>query len=220
MLHELISLINVVIWPAIVLFFLCRFGTAINRFLENLSRLSIKGPGFEVEAFNKGAESSANLAAALASKGTIVKGDDNVEQSVLDDVNVVTQVVTPRVLQRAGETVILWVDDRPNGNRYERQSMEALGIRFVNVVSTDEALERLKNQSFDVIISDMKRPGDDRAGYTLLDELRRKGKDIPYIIYASSNSAQHKEQAKQHGALDATNNPPELFRLVMGALKK
>lgn len=65
----------------------------------------------------------------------------------------------------------------------------------------------------------MKRPGDDRAGYTLLDELRRKGKDIPYIIYASSNAAQHKEQAKQHGALDATNNPPELFRLVMGALK-
>lgn len=54
----------------------------------------------------------------------------------------------------------------------------------------------------------------------ILDELRRKGKDIPYIIYASSNSAQHKEQAKQHGALDATNNPPELFRLVMGALKK
>ncbi|HCD8359615.1 TPA: response regulator, partial [Klebsiella quasipneumoniae] len=51
-------------------------------------------------------------------------------------------------------------------------------------------------------------------------ELRRKGKDIPYIIYASSNAAQHKEQAKQHGALDATNNPPELFRLVMGALKK
>ncbi|MBC4424878.1 response regulator, partial [Klebsiella variicola] len=162
----------------------------------------------------------ANLAAALASKGTIDKGDGNAEQSVLDDVNVVTQAVTPKVLRRAGEAVILWVDDRPNGNRYERQSMEALGIRFVNVVSTDEALERLKNQSFDVIISDMKRPGDDRAGYTLLDELRRKGKDIPYIIYASSNSAQHKEQAKQHGALDATNNPPELFRLVMGALKK
>lgn len=77
-----------------------------------------------------------------------------------------TQAVTPRVLRRAGDAVILWVDDRPNGNRFERQSMEALGIRFVNVVSTDEALERLKNQSFDVIISDMKRPGDDRAGYT------------------------------------------------------
>jgi CheY-like chemotaxis protein len=38
---------------------------------------------------------------------------------------------------------ILWVDDRPANNIYERQAMEALGIRFTISTSTEEALQML-----------------------------------------------------------------------------
>jgi CheY-like chemotaxis protein len=67
---------------------------------------------------------------------------------------------------------------------HERQALEALGVRFVLAKSTDEAVEKLNRGSFDAIISDMGRPPDPRAGYTLLDKLRGAGDRTPFIIYA------------------------------------
>jgi CheY-like chemotaxis protein len=114
---------------------------------------------------------------------------------------------------------VLWVDDRPQNNVYERKAMEALGIRFTISTSTQDALEKLRSRKFDVIISDMGRPPDPRAGYTLLDEIRRLGMTTPYIIYAGSNALKHKEEARNHGAVGSTNNPQELLRLVTEAIQ-
>lgn len=50
---------------------------------------------------------------------------------------------------------VLWVDDRPNNNIYERRAFEAVGIRFTLAVSTADALQRLSNEQFDAIISDI-----------------------------------------------------------------
>jgi CheY-like chemotaxis protein len=43
------------------------------------------------------------------------------------------------------------------------EALEALGIRFVTARSTQEAMERLRRQHFDVIISDMGREPDEKA---------------------------------------------------------
>ena len=59
-----------------------------------------------------------------------------------------------------------------------------------------------------------------RAGYTLLDELRRAGVDTPFIIYVGSNAQKHKDEAKRHGALGSANNPQELFQLVTAVLAR
>ena len=112
---------------------------------------------------------------------------------------------------------ILWVDDTPQNNIYERHTFEALGIEVVTRTSTDQALDVLEVQSFNVIISNMGRLGDDRAGYTLLDKLRPDN-TTPFIVYSSSNKPEHKEEAKRHGAVGATNNPTELIALVQKAL--
>jgi hypothetical protein len=56
---------------------------------------------------------------------------------------------------------------RPDNNRYERQGLEALGVRFALSTSTDDALNQLRYQTFDLIISDKGRPPDPQAGYTL-----------------------------------------------------
>ncbi len=80
--------------------------------------------------------------------------------------DIVAEVVTPGVVRRTSKSNILWVDDRPSNNIYERQALEALGISFTLAKSTEEALEKISKQSFDAIISDMGRPPDSRAGYT------------------------------------------------------
>lgn len=56
------------------------------------------------------------------------------------------------------------MDDNPANNNYERQALEALGIRFTISTSTEDALEKIKVQNFDAVISDMGRPPDTQAG--------------------------------------------------------
>ncbi len=119
------------------------------------------------------------------------------------------------VQRRPQAKTILWVDDRPENNTSERHALESLGLRFVLSTSTEDALERVKTTAFDAIISDMGRPPDSRAGYTLLNKLRAGQFDMPFIIYAGSRAPEHVAEAKSHGALGSTNSPHELFDMVL-----
>jgi len=114
---------------------------------------------------------------------------------------------------------ILWVDDRPSNNVYERQALEALGIRFAISTSTEDALQKLDETSFDTIISDMGRPPDSQAGYTLLNALKQRSGYPPFVIYAGSNAPEHKREARERGGWGSTNRPQELFSLVLSALQ-
>jgi CheY-like chemotaxis protein len=113
--------------------------------------------------------------------------------------------------------LVLWVDDRPDNNFYEREALKRYGLEFILATSTDEALKILSNRKFDVIISDMGRPPDSRAGHTLLKAVRSKGDDTPYFIYAGSRAREHVAEAERRGAQGSTNRPDELFRMVVSA---
>jgi CheY-like chemotaxis protein len=114
--------------------------------------------------------------------------------------------------------VVLWVDDRPNNNIIERHSMEAYNIDFVLAQSTGQALAELRKQQFDAIISDMGRPPDPRAGYTLLEAIRDSGDHTPYFIYAGSRDPAHVREARSRGAQGTTNMGDELLQMLLQAL--
>lgn len=113
---------------------------------------------------------------------------------------------------------ILWVDDRPENNTFERQAFEAMGIRFTLALSTDEAFERLAQNQYAAIISDMGRREGPREGYVLLDRLREQGDRTPLFFYASSNAPEHKRETREHGGQGCTNNVQELFEMVTRAV--
>jgi len=213
------KLLGVMLWPAVALFVLIRFGAAFRDFIASLGEFSLKGGGFEASAKRK-AEAAAALAAAAASHAGPNTAPDVAARDARAAVDVVADIVTPRVIRRAGRSTVLWVDDRPNNNIHERQALEALGVSFVLAKSTDEAIEKIRRGSFDAIISDMGRPPDARAGYTLLDRLRAEGNQIPFIIYASSRDPEHRAESIRHGAVGCTNRANELFEMVLGALSR
>lgn len=213
------KLLSVVAWPLLVAFFIVRFGPALKGFFERMGELSLKGPGFEASAKTKQTEVAAALAAAETSKTSTTRSAPNASAAAREAAEIVSEVVTPNALRKTGRATLLWVDDRPDNNIYERQSIEALGARFVLATSTDEALEKIKAQHFDAIISDMGRPPDSRAGYTLLDQLRASGNSTPFVIYAASNSPEYVAEAKRHGALGCTNRAGELLSYVISALQ-
>jgi CheY-like chemotaxis protein len=113
---------------------------------------------------------------------------------------------------------ILWVDDRPDNNTYERQVFESLGLTFDLALTTDEALERLSSSRYGAIISDMGRREGPREGYRLLDAVRVSDKITPFFIYAGSNAPEHKREAAEHGAQGSTNRANELVDMVTKAL--
>lgn len=220
LIDSITQLINVLIWPGVIVFILVRFGQDLRKFFSNLGELTLKGAGFEasLNLKKKQAEATAALAAAAASQpdGDIAR--EYPTQGVKIAADVVAKAVTPKVIREASRSSVLWVDDRPNNNIYPRQALETVGVNFVLAKSTDEALQYISRRRFDAIISDMGRPPDPRAGYTLLDKLRDSGDKTPFIIYAGSRAPEHIAEARQHGAVGCTNDSNELFEMVLLAL--
>lgn len=214
-----VKLIGILIWPAIVIFIVLHFSGSLKEFFSSLGEFTLKAAGFEATARVK-AEAAAALTAAAAARTDAATSRETIAQDAKATAKVVAETVTPSVIRRAGRSTVLWVDDRPNNNVHERQSLEALGVNFVLSTSTEDALQKLNNRTFDAIISDMGRPPDPHAGYTLLDRLRAKGDRTPFIIYAGSRTAEHQEETKRHGGLGCTNRPDELFEMVLSALDR
>jgi CheY-like chemotaxis protein len=122
--------------------------------------------------------------------------------------------------QRKGEQqrTVLWVDDNPDNNIYERRAMEAYNVKFELAVSTGEALAKLRNTRFDAIISDMGRAGDSHAGYTLLEALRGSRDETPYFIFSSASNPQYLALAQSKGAKWSTNVSEVLIAKVLACL--
>lgn len=158
----------------------------------------------------------ASLATAAAKHGT--GGHDADITNIVDAVRKV-----PARGDRARDgwrNRILWVDDRPENNVYERRAFEALGLEFALALTTDSALEQLSVQTFAAIISDMGRREGPREGYVLLDEVRRRGITTPVFFYATSNAPEHIRETERHGGQGCTNNAQELFEMVTRTVVK
>jgi CheY-like chemotaxis protein len=128
---------------------------------------------------------------------------------------------TERTVDRAThewQRQILWVDDHPDNNVYERNALESTGVEFTLALSTQQALEILSKKRFAAIISDMGRKEGPREGYALLEAVRAIDPDTPFFIYAGSNAPKHKREAAARGAQGTTNKPQELFDMVIQAL--
>jgi len=137
----------------------------------------------------------------------------------LDEIVDLVSKTTKLISNERWKNQILWVDDRPENNVYERQALEQQGLQFRIALSTDAALDILKRDKFAAIISDMGRKEGPQEGYVLLDALRKSGNQTPYVIYAGSNLPEHKQMARERGALGSTNRAQELFQLIMRAVQ-
>ena len=66
------------------------------------------------------------------------------------------------------------------------------------------------------VISDMGRPPDEQAGYTLLDEMRHRGHSQPFLIFSRAPRPEHQEEAVRRGAVGTTDD----FEVILGWLQR
>ncbi len=216
-----ISFLQVLAWPLVIFCILFFFRKPLRSFLENIVEVNFKAGPIETTARRQQLlELSASLGAATAHWQDETQSSAPAVEKTKQLAQAIDQLMTPRTSQRMEGVSILWVDDRPTNNTYERQALEALGVQFTISKSTEDALDRLHRKSYDVILSDMSRPPDQQAGYTLLEQIKAMHITTPYIIYAGSKRPEHIARAKELGAFGTTNDPQELLELVIRALKK
>jgi CheY-like chemotaxis protein len=117
---------------------------------------------------------------------------------------------------------VLWVDDFPANNEVERQLLRPEGIVFDNVVSTSEAMEQLKNESYDLVITDLgRRKSSDRsgrAGADLLGHPLIQTGGPPVIVYADRSAVRRREALIERGAAEVTADRGHLIDYVLRSL--
>lgn len=122
-------------------------------------------------------------------------------------------------LKRRLEKRILWVDDHPSNNDHERRALEPLGVEVVQVRDSEDALSKLSRYPYDMVITDLDREGNPRAGLDFVKAMRQKGLDLPVAVYTSPSALQaFGAEARQVGAQAVTASPSELVDSVLGGL--
>ena len=214
------KLLGALVWPALVLVAFVLFRKEIQSFFTSLEEATFKFGGAEVSLTSAQVKSAAALAEAEAKKtarpGRLLQAA-SVSDPVQSALGVVADV-TRRAYRRLGQLSLLWVDDNPGNNSYERQALEAFGISIVTALSTEEALAQLQRREFALVISDMSRPPDPVAGYTLLEGMRAAGNRTPFIIYAGTDTPEQRAEAERKGAVGRTSTPTALVALALRVL--
>ena len=81
------------------------------------------------------------------------------------------------------------------------------GFRVEEAASADEALERVRDADFQVVLSDIRMPG--RSGIEMVGELRRLRPETPVVLMTAFGSIDSAVEAMRAGAFDYITKPFE-----------
>jgi CheY-like chemotaxis protein len=120
---------------------------------------------------------------------------------------------TPRLLRR-----ILWVDDNPQGNAYELDTLRQ-DFDITTVTTTEEAESLLGSGDYDAVISDIvRKEGGQRnyyAGREIADFVKTLDPPLPVFFYGSGGAVRIQAQAlTDAGAVVVTSSYVDLVRAI------
>ena len=115
---------------------------------------------------------------------------------------------------------ILVVDDDPQIRRVMRVTLTGQGYEVDDAKNGEEALEKVREQRFDLVLLDMNMPG---LGGLETCQLLREHSEIAIIMLTVRDTEQDKVGALDAGADDYITkpfNPPELLARIRAALRR
>jgi two-component system NtrC family sensor kinase len=131
----------------------------------------------------------------------------------MNEYSVKSPIETVVNLTEEGLIRVLHVDDEVNLLKVAKEVLEKEGLFQVDTApSVEEAMRRMKHETYDVVVSDYRMPGKD--GLEFLKELRREGNTIPFIILTGRGMEEVAAQALNLGADHYVNksvNPEMMF---------
>lgn len=108
---------------------------------------------------------------------------------------------------------VLIVDDEQSIRYVLREILEDEKYVVEDAANGEEALEKLHNEAFDVVLSDIKMPKMD--GITLLEKVIDEGIDTQFIMISAHGTIDTALEATRKGAFDFIEKPPDLNRVLL-----
>lgn len=112
---------------------------------------------------------------------------------------------------------ILAVDDEPNMRRLLEISLRQAGYQALTATNGREALETLKTEQVDLVVSDLHMPG--MSGLELLKQMRADSDAIPFIMVTAQGEINTAVEAMKLGAADYILRPFDLEVLEVAIAK-
>ena len=115
---------------------------------------------------------------------------------------------------------ILVVDDEPQIRRVMRTTLVARGYMVSTARNGEEALQKVREERFDLVLLDMNMPG---IGGMETCRILRSQSDIPIVILSIRNTEKEKVEALDAGADDYVTKPfsmQELLARLRAALRR
>jgi DNA-binding NtrC family response regulator len=110
------------------------------------------------------------------------------------------------------EAKILLVDDEPEFTRVLSERIQSRGVDVDTAASGREALEKVKNRSYDAIVLDLSMPEMD--GLETLRRLVADHPDLQVILLTAHATLEKGIEAIKIGAMDFLEKPAEIQRLM------
>ncbi len=116
---------------------------------------------------------------------------------------------------------ILVVDDEKNILKVVSMTLKDSGFDVDTARSAEEAVDKFRQRSFDLMVTDIKLPG--RSGVELLTQIKAEQPDVPVIVITAFGTIENAVEAMKKGAFNYLTkpvNPDELITVVREALEK
>ena len=110
------------------------------------------------------------------------------------------------------QLTLLIVDDEADFVTVLAERLALRGFRAETAVSGAEAMKKVAENGFRVLVLDVKMPGID--GLELMDEIKRKHPDLPVILLTGHGSTADAERGMEAGAYDYIMKPVDLDELI------
>ncbi len=132
-----------------------------------------------------------------------VSGESTTREGELEGAT--EELLAPQAVRRQVE--ILYVDDSLSVRKAAEKFLRAAGASVTVAVDGQDAMEKLRIQSFDLIFTDLEMPR--MHGYDLIREIRfvPAYSELPVIVVTSRSAEKHRNQAKKLGASDYVTKP-------------
>jgi two-component system response regulator AtoC len=108
---------------------------------------------------------------------------------------------------------VLVVDDEQNLRHMLQTLLKREGYEPVGVASVEGALKELEDRSYDIIITDLRMPG--QSGLDLVDEVRRRNLGTTVVVMTAYGSRDIALEAMKRGAYDYISKPFEADEIIL-----
>jgi DNA-binding NtrC family response regulator len=107
---------------------------------------------------------------------------------------------------------VLLVDDEEDLVLAMAERLALRGFHVDTATNAADALRRLAEKDFSVLILDVKMPG--RGGLRLMSEIKKEHPNLPVILFTGHGSTADAARGVQEGAFDCLMKPVQVDELI------